>query len=135
MNSINHVILIGNLTRDPELRKIPSGKAVADLGLAVNEGYKDKDGKLVERAVFVDVVTWERQAETCAEYLKKGAPVAVEGRLQLDQWETEGGEKRSKLRVRAHRVHFLGRPANGKDKSEQSRAPKDSVPEEEPMPF
>ncbi len=135
MNSMNQVILIGNLTRDPELRKIPSGKAVADLGLAVNDGYKDKDGKAVERTVFVDVVTWDRQAETCAEFLKKGAPVAVEGKLQLDQWQTDSGEKRNKLRVRAQRVHFLGRPAKSKAEAEPKPSQKADIPDEEEVPF
>lgn len=107
MNSLNHVILMGHLTRDPELRKLPSGVSVADVGLAVNERYKDKDGNWVERPTFIDNVIWGKQAENCAEYLKKGAPVLIEGRLQLDQWETETGEKRSKLRVRAWRIQFL----------------------------
>lgn len=110
MSSMNHVVLMGNLTRDPESRKTTTGTAVADLGLAVSESYKNKEGQLVESTCFVDVVTWGRQAETCAQYLKKGVPVLVEGRLQLDQWENEAGEKRSKLRVRALSVQFLGRP-------------------------
>ncbi len=107
MNSMNHVVLMGHLTRDPELRKVASGAAVSDLGLALNERYKDKDGEVVTRPTFVDVVAWGKQAEHCAQYLKKGAPVAVEGKLQFDQWETAEGEKRSKLRVRAWRVQFL----------------------------
>lgn len=107
MSSMNQVFLMGHLTRDPESRKVPSGISVADLGLAVNETYKDKEGKVVERPVFVDIVTWGRQAETCAAYLHKGSPVLVEGRLQLDQWETESGERRSRMRVRANRVQFL----------------------------
>jgi single-strand DNA-binding protein len=101
---------MGNLTRNPEIRYTPSGTAVADLGLAVNESFKNKAGETVERTCFVDVVVWGRQAETAAEYLHKGSPVFVEGRLQLDQWESQEGEKRSKLRVRADRVQFLGSP-------------------------
>ncbi len=109
MASLNKVLLMGNLTRDPEVRYLPSGMAVAELGLAVNESYKNKEGAEVEQTCFVDVVVWARQAETCGEYLRKGAPVLVEGRLQLDQWKSKEGENRSKLRVRADRVQFLGR--------------------------
>jgi single-strand DNA-binding protein len=112
MANLNKVFLVGNLTRDPEVKYLPSGTAVADLGLAVNETYKNRDGETKESTVFVDVAVWARQAETCGEYLTKGSPVLIEGRLQLDQWETQQGEKRSKLRVRADRVQFLGRPRN-----------------------
>ena len=108
MASFNRVLLMGNMTRDPEVRYTPTGTAVADLGLAVNESYKNKAGDMVESTCFVDVVVWGRQAETAAEFLRKGSPVFVEGRLQLDQWESPQGEKRSKLRVRADRVQFLG---------------------------
>lgn len=110
MSTLNRVFLMGNLTRDPEVRYTPSGIAVGDLGLAVNETYKNKAGETIESTVFVDIEVWARQAETCAEYLGKGAPVFVEGRLKLDQWENQQGEKRSKLRVRADRVQFLGAP-------------------------
>ncbi len=113
MASYNRVLLIGNLTRNPEIRYTPSGAAVADLGLAVNETFKNKAGETVEQVCFVDVVVWGRQAETASEYLHKGSPVFVEGRLQLDQWENQQGEKRSKLRVRADRVQFLGSPGKG----------------------
>ncbi len=110
MASLNKVLLMGNLTKDPEVRYIPSGKAVCELGLAINENYKGKDGNTVEQAVFVDVVVWDRQAETCGQYLHKGSPVMVEGRLQLDKWKTKEGENRSRLRIRADRVQFLGSP-------------------------
>ncbi len=113
MASYNRVLLMGNLTRNPEIRYTPSGTAVADLGLAVNETFKNKAGEAVEQVCFVDVVVWGRQAETASEYLHKGSPVFVEGRLQLDQWENQQGEKRSKLRVRADRVQFLGSPGKG----------------------
>jgi single-strand DNA-binding protein len=117
MGTMNRVFLMGNLTRDPELRKTPSGMAVSDLGVAVNERYRNKAGEVVETVCFADVVVWGRQAETCGQYLVKGAPVMVEGRLQLDQWKTDAGEKRSRLRVRADRVQFLGkaRGASGAD--------------------
>ncbi len=113
MGAVNRVFLMGNLTRNPELRKTPSGIAVSDLGLAVNEKYRNKSGEMVESVCFADVVVWGRQAETCGQYLGKGSPVMVEGRLQLDQWKTDAGEKRSRLRVRADRVQFLGKPRHG----------------------
>ncbi|MDF7807833.1 single-stranded DNA-binding protein [Pontiellaceae bacterium B12219] len=120
MASYNRVLLMGNLTRNPEIRYTPTGTAVADLGLAINENFKNKAGETVEQTCFVDVVVWGRQAETSAEFLQKGSPVFVEGRLQLDQWENQQGEKRSKLRVRADRVQFLGSPGKG---TEFSAAP------------
>lgn len=115
MGSMNRVFLMGNLTRDPELRKTPSGISVSDLGLAVSEKYRNKAGEMVESVCFADIVVWGRQAETCGQYLAKGAPVMVEGRLQLDQWQTDKGEKRSRLRVRADRVQFLTRSRHGKE--------------------
>lgn len=110
MANLNRVFLAGNLTRDPEVRYTPAGTAVTDLGLAVNDTYKTKAGETKETTTFVDVVVWGRQAETCGEYLSKGSPALIEGRLQLEQWQTESGEKRSRLRVHADRVQFLGRP-------------------------
>ncbi len=130
MASYNRVLLMGNLTRNPEIRYTPSGTAVADLGLAINENFKNKAGETVEQTCFVDVVVWGRQAETSAEYLHKGSPVFVEGRLQLDQWENQQGEKRSKLRVRADRVQFLGSPGKG---AEYAAGPGDSAPQQPPM--
>ena len=141
MSTLNRVFLMGNLTRDPEVRYTPSGTAVGDLGLAVNETYKNKAGENVESTVFVDVEVWSRQAETCAEYLYKGSPVFVEGRLKLDQWENQQGEKRSKLRVRADRVQFLGSPkrADGTDMPHQatpaSEAPSSPVGDDDNIPF
>lgn len=108
MASFNRVMLLGNLTRDPEVRHTPKGTAVGDLGMAISEKYKTQDGVEKEEVVYVDVVVWGRQAETCKEYLTKGSPIFVEGRLQLDQWESQQGEKKSKIRVRADRVQFLG---------------------------
>ncbi|QHI68513.1 single-stranded DNA-binding protein [Tichowtungia aerotolerans] len=132
MSTLNRVFLMGNLTRDPEVRYTPSGTAVGDLGLAVNESYKNKAGETVESTVFVDVEVWARQAETCAEYLYKGSPVFVEGRLKLDQWENQQGEKRSKLRVRADRVQFLGAPKRDGASDAPSSAP--SAPQEASTP-
>ena len=111
MASLNKVLLIGNLTQDPELRRIPSGTAVSTLRLAVSESFQNKSGERVERTVFLDVDVWDRQAENCAQYLSKGSPVFVEGRLQLDSWDDkETGQKRSRLKVRADRVQFLSGP-------------------------
>ena len=110
MANLNLVLLAGNLTKDPEVRYTPSGTAVADLGIAVNRTWVDRQtNERKEEVCFVDVVAWGRQAETCGEYLRKGSPILIEGRLQLDKWETQAGEKRSKLRVRARRIQFLGR--------------------------
>ena len=107
MGTLNLVMLMGNLTRNPDLRKTQTGLAVADLGLAVNERYKTQAGEEVKKTCFVDVTVWGKQAETCAQYLRKGSPVLVEGKLQYDQWETPEGGRRSKLRVIAERVRFL----------------------------
>ncbi|GAB4241386.1 MAG: single-stranded DNA-binding protein [Candidatus Methylacidiphilales bacterium] len=112
MASLNRVFLIGNLTKDPDVRHTPKGMAVGDLGLAINSTYRTADGAEKEEVVYIDVVVWGRQAETCKEYLSKGSPIFVEGRLQLDQWESNG-EKKSRIRVRAERVQFLGRPGGG----------------------
>ena len=135
MASLNRVYLCGRLTRDPEVRHTPSNLAVADLGLAVSDSYKNKAGELVETVCFVDIVVWGRQAETCGQYLSKGSPVLVEGRLQLDQWQTQNGEKRSRLRVRADRVQFLGSGRRDADVGDAPpEAPAGPPPEAEPGP-
>jgi len=114
MASLNKVLLMGNLTRDPELRYIPSGTAVAEFGLAINREYQDKgSGEKKEDVCFVDITVWGKQAEICNQYLTKGRPVFVEGRLQFDSWEGKEGEKRSKLRVVGERVQFLGGRKDG----------------------
>jgi single-strand DNA-binding protein len=125
MSTLNRVFLMGNLTRDPEVRYTSSQMAVGTLGMAINEKYKNKAGETVEKTVFVDVEVWGRQAETCAEYLHKGSPVFVEGGLKLDQWENQEKEKRSKLMVSATRVQFLGAPKRG---AETADAPQNSMP-------
>ncbi len=136
MASLNKVLLIGNLTRDPELRYIQSGTAVLDLGLAVNRRVKKSDGTWGEEAAFIDVTVWGKQAENCAEYLSKGRPVFVEGRLQFDQWEDKKtGDKRSKLKVTAESVQFLGGRGGGgggggKGSRPASSAKPDQAPEE-----
>jgi single-strand DNA-binding protein len=106
MASFNRVVLVGNLTRDVELRYIPSGMAVSDIGLAINDRVK-KDGQWVEETTFVDVTLWGRTAEIANEYLSKGSNILIEGRLKLDSWETDG-QKRSKLKVIGERLQMLG---------------------------
>ena len=119
MANLNKVFLIGNLTRDPELRYTPGGTAVANLGLAVNRRFKDSSGELKEEVCFLTVTVWDKQAEACCQYLTKGRPVFVEGVLQSRFWETPEGQKRSAIDVRAERVQFLGAygaAGTGKDK-------------------
>jgi single-strand DNA-binding protein len=106
--SLNKVLLMGNLTRDPEVKYTPKGTAVCDLGIAINDTYKAQDGTLKETVTYVDVEVWGRTAENCKQYLTKGRPVFVEGQLRLDQWESPQGEKKSRMKVRADRVQFLG---------------------------
>src|SRR3954447_19056005 len=115
MASFNKVILIGNLTRDPEVRYTPKGTAVAEIGLAVNRVYTTDSGEKREEATFVDVTLWGRTAEIAGEYLKKGRPVFIEGRLQLDTWDDkQSGQKRSKLKVVGEGLQLLGgRPGGG----------------------
>jgi single-strand DNA-binding protein len=142
MASLNRVFLIGNLTKDPTLRYTPGGAAVADLRLAVTSTFSSKSGEKKEEVCYVDVVTWGRQAETASEYLKKGSPIFVEGRLQFDTWETAEGEKRSRHRVRAAIVQFLsrgegkggGKPPRGEDVDGPTQEPErpDGPPDEVP---
>src|SRR6202011_2536485 len=114
MASFNKVILLGNLTRDPEIRYTPKGSAVCDLGFAVNRVYTLDSGEKREEVTFVDVVLWARLAEISGEYLKKGKPVFIEGRLQLDTWDDkQTGQKRSRLRVIAESMQLLGARDNG----------------------
>ena len=108
MASLNKVLLIGNLTKDPELRYTPNGTAVANFRLAVNRKFKDRSGELKEDTCFVTVTAWDKQAEACNQYLHKGRPVFVEGMLQSRSWETPDGQKRSVIDVRAERIQFLG---------------------------
>ena len=113
MASYNRVVLLGNVTRDPELRYIPSGMAVTDLGLAVNDRRKTATGEWVEEPTFVDVTLWGRTAEVAGEYLSKGSPVLIEGRLKLETWENSDGQKRSKLKVVGERMQLLGARPQG----------------------
>ena len=156
MASFNKVILLGNLTRDPEVRYTPKGSAVCDLGIAVNRVYTTEGGKKREEVTYVDVVLWARLAEIAGEYLKKGRPIFIEGRLQMDTWDDkQTGQKRTRLRVVGETMQLLGSrpsgagasgPAETTDEDRQSRAsgkptavpPKSaapSEPDEDEIPF
>lgn len=114
MANLNKVLLMGNLTRDPEVRYTPKGTAVTELGIAVNRIYSGENGEKREEVTFVDVTVWGRTAENVGEYLRKGRPVFIEGRLQLDSWEDkQSGQKRNKLKVVADNVQFLGSRGSG----------------------
>src|ERR1700747_3645667 len=135
MASFNKVIILGNLTRDPEVRYTPKGSAVCDLGIAVNRVYTTDSGEKREEVTYVDVVLWARLAEIAGEYLKKGRPVFIEGRLQLDTWDDkQSGQKQSKIRVMEETMQLLGsRPTGsassaGKFSDEAPRAARTSVP-------
>lgn len=137
MASYNRVVLMGNLTRDPEIRYLQSGTAVSDIGVAVNDKRKNASGEWVEEVTFVDVTLWGRTAEVASEYLSKGSPIFIDGRLKLDSWETQDGQKRSKLKVVAERMQLIGgrgqggsegggpRPAAKQDSQYSQAAPPD----------
>lgn len=128
MASLNRIFLIGNLTKDPELRYIPSGQAVCTIRIAVSEGFKTKSGEARQETTFIDVVVWARQAETVAQYLKKGSQVFVEGRLRIRDFEGRDGQKRYRTEVVASRVQFMGRPARGGGREEDAAPPEESAP-------
>lgn len=130
--SYNKVILLGNLTRDPEVRYTPKGAAVAQLGLALNETWTDDAGNKQERVTFVDVTVFGRQAEACGQYLAKGRQALIDGKLQLDQWDDkETGQKRTKLKVVAERVQFIG--GSGK-RDDAAPAQSSATPRHTPPP-
>jgi single-strand DNA-binding protein len=134
MASYNKVILVGNLTRDPELRYTPKGMAIAKIGLAVNRNWTNEAGEKKEEVTFVDVDIFGRTAENVAQYMKKGRPILIEGRLRLDQWDDkQTGQKRSKLGVVAETVQFLGSPTGGGG-GEGGEAPRRQAPASAPAP-
>lgn len=144
MATFNKVILLGNLTRDPELRYTPQGSAVCEFALALNYVYTNKQtGQKVEEVSFIDIVAWGKTGEICAEYLKKGRQVMIEGRLKQDRWEAQDGKKMSKVRVTAENVQFVGsRPseqggAGAKGGSAPAGGPEEGPPpgQEEDIPF
>jgi single-strand DNA-binding protein len=134
MASLNKVMIIGNLTRDPEIKYTPKGTAIAEIGLAVNRNYTTESGEKREEVTFIDVTLWGRTAEIVGEYCKKGRPLFVEGRLQLDSWDDkQTGQKRSKLKVVGDNIQLLG---GGKDTGEQHEERKEQArpPAKEPPP-
>lgn len=144
MPNFNKVMLMGNLTRDPELRYTPNGQAVADIGIAINRRRKGQDGERRDETTFVTVTAWGRQAEIINEYFSKGRPIFIEGRLQLDEWTTQEGQRRSKLKVILENFEFLtsrgdGPGDGGESRPRQHQAPRasepsyDSGPEDEPF--
>jgi single-strand DNA-binding protein len=150
MASFNKVILLGNVTRDPEIRYTPKGTAVTELGVALNRVYTSENGERREEVTFVEVTLWGRTAEVAGEYLKKGRPVFIEGRLQLDTWDDkQSGQKRSKLKVVADGLQLIGgrpsggaAPSNESDEGRQSSRtsppPKSAAPaepDEDEIPF
>jgi single-strand DNA-binding protein len=140
MSSYNKVILMGNLTRDPEIRYTPKGMAVADIGLAVNRTYTTDGGEKQTEVTFVDVTLWGRTAEIAGEYLKKGRPAFIEGRLQLDSWDDkQSGQKRSKLKIVGEALQLIGgRPESQQEAPPTTRASKPSfpaAPDDDEIPF
>lgn len=124
MANVNKVILIGNVTRDVESKALPSGSSVASLSLAVNRSYKTESGATREEVLFVDVELWGRVAEIAAQYVKKGSPLYVEGRLKMDSWEDkETGQKRSKMKVVGEAIQLLGSKKNA-DEAPQAPRPR-----------
>src|SRR3954465_2731987 len=133
MPSFNKVILAGNLTRDPELRYTPKGTAVAKIGLAINRKWKDDTGQQKEEVTFVDVDAFGRQAEVISQYLKKGRPILVEGRLKLDQWDDkQTNQKRSRLGVVLESFQFLDSGANREGGGFASEGPADASRQQRP---
>jgi single-strand DNA-binding protein len=106
--NINRVVLVGNLTRDPELRHTPSGTPVCSLRVAVNTRRKDETGQWTDKPNYFDVTVWGQQGENCAQYLSKGRPVAIDGRLEWREWEAQDGSKRQAVEIVAESVQFLG---------------------------
>jgi len=138
MANLNKVLLLGNLTRDPELRYTPKGTAVTDIGLAVNRVRSNDQGERQEETTFVDVTLWGRQAELAQQYLSKGRGVFIEGRLQLDTWDDkQSGQKRSKLKVVGENMQFLpdGRGGSGGGAQPPQRPPQHGEPMDEPDTF
>jgi single-strand DNA-binding protein len=135
MANFNKVILVGNLTRDPELRYTPKGMAIAKVGLAINRNWTSEGGEKKEEVTFVDVDIFGRTAENVAQYMKKGRPILVEGRLRLDQWDDkQTGQKRSRLGVVAETVQFLGSAGGAGDGGGGEPAPRRSAAPSAPAP-
>ena len=149
MASFNKVVLLGNLTRDPELKKSPAGVSVAKLRMAVNETYRDRQsGQPKEVTCFVDVAVWDKQADSCGQYLTRGSQILVEGRLVYEEWKNAQGESRNRLSVRADRVQFIntarrpegtaapgGQPASGDGRAALGQSAASAEPPLDDVPF
>lgn len=137
MANFNKIILMGNLTRDPQLTNLPSGSPVCEFGVAVNRKWKSKEGEQREEVMFVDCRVFGKQAETFNQYMAKGKPILLEGRLQFDQWEDQQGNKRSKHRVFVERFTFVGSrdDQGGQEKPRTETAPSDDYAGGEDIPF
>lgn len=137
MATFNKVILVGNLTRDPELRVTPKGTAICTFGLAVNRQFKDENGQNRDEVLFIDVEAWGKQGELVSKYLSRGSPALVEGRLKLDQWEDkQSGEKRSKIKLVLENVQFLSASPKNEDPADaadEQSAPEESAPAAAPV--
>jgi single-strand DNA-binding protein len=128
-SNLNVVVITGNLTRDPELRSLPSGNSVCKLRVAVNSRRKDQSGEWVDKPNYFDVTVWGAQGENCATYLSKGRPVAIEGRLDWREWEAQDGSKRQSVEIIANSVQFLGsRDGGGNQSGGNGITPKSDVP-------
>ena len=130
MANYNRVILMGNLTRDPEMSYLPSQTAVVEIGLAVNRRWKSQDGQQREETCFIDCRAYGRQAETLNQYMSKGRPILIEGRLQFDQWEGKDGTRRSKHRVVIDNFQFLGGGGGAGGGGERSGGGRGSAPQD-----
>lgn len=117
---INKVLLMGNLTRDPDLRRTNSGQSVCEFGIAINRTTKSRDGQEHDETCFVDIVIWGKPGDACKKYLAKGRSVFVDGRLTLDQWEGDNGERKSRLRVIAEKISFIGGAKNESNSDKQN---------------
>ena len=131
MANYNKVILVGNLTRDPQLRYLPSQTPVCEFGLAVNRRWRSQDGEQREDTCFIDCQVFGKQAETFNQYMKKGQPVLVEGRLQLDRWESQDGQKRSKHRIFVQSFQFLGQGGQGRAAPRPDQAQSSPPPQQQ----
>lgn len=134
MNSINHVVIVGHLTRDPELKATPSGTSVCELGVAVNERVK-RGETWEDLASFFDVTVFGSQAQTCADYLAKGRQVAVSGRLRQNRWETQDGQKRSRVTIIADLVQFIGAREGGPRGTPNQQTADDPYDDGDSVPF
>jgi single-strand DNA-binding protein len=136
MATYNKVLIMGNLTRDPELKQTPSNQSVAQIGLALNRKFKDREGNMREEVTYVDCEAWGRTAEVMSQYLSKGKPVFIEGRLKLDQWQDKDGNNRSKMKVVIESFQFIDSkggqssqpPTNATNPAPQTAPPADDIP-------